>query len=167
VELTVRYTGSWFRPDVVLLAVYSCFFGLGLWYAALPFLRSPHLFGTGAAILPALLVLIVAFMVFSTARSLITVGRFRLQIDAHSVSYRRMFRESTYTHDQIGVLRWEPRQRRTPDYLVFKNPGGDALFSILGSLLSTTQLHQISEALHKPVLDLPDVGKSGQRYRSE
>jgi len=38
---------------------------------------------------------------------------------------------------------------------LFKDQYGDVLFSVLGSLLSQAQLHEISEALHTPILDLP------------
>jgi hypothetical protein len=105
-------------------------------------------------------VFIVAVFVFSTARLLITILRFRLQIDAHSVTYRGMFRESSYPRAQIGVLRWDPGggsgRNQQPSYLLFKDNEGDGVFSILGSLLSSAQLQEISQAMHRPILDLPE-----------
>jgi hypothetical protein len=157
--LTVRYSGSWFRPDVALYALFGCVLAAALWYTAQPFLRSPHIAASSAIIIPGLLVVLVGYFVFSAVQLLITIRRFQLRFDQHEVSYRRMFRESTYPRAQIAVLRWDPGnvgRGTNPGYLLFKNPEGDTQFRILGSLLSREQLKDISQALAKPILDLPE-----------
>jgi hypothetical protein len=168
--LTVRYTGTWFRADVALYALLSCLIAAAFWYAAQPFLRSPHIAASGAVLIPGFLLLLVAFLVFSTARLVITIVRFRLQIDPNTVIYRGPVRESRYPHTEIDVLRWDPGmatgRNSKPSYLLFKDREGDVLFRVLGSLLSRAQLEEISRVMHKPILDLPTDDKSGERYRS-
>jgi hypothetical protein len=115
-----------------------------------------HSFAIGPAIVNALLWLIPAYLFALAARTLITIFRFRLEIDPDAVSYRGMFRESTYPRAKMGVLRWTPGlTTRTPPYVAFKDLRGDVLFSVLGSLLSAAQLQEISSAMHRSIEDLP------------
>ena len=159
--MTIRYTGTWLRVDILLTAFVGCIFGAALWYGAALYFGSPHAHPPAATLLVLAVVplLIAGYLVFAVARSITTIVRFRLQIDSKTVSYRGAVRESTYPHAQIDVLRWDPGfsygRNNKPSYLLFKDQYGDVLFSVLGSLLSQAQLHEISEALHTPILDLP------------
>ena len=79
--LIIRYGGSWFTTDILVIALLACIFAAALAWASLVY-WSHHSFAALPAIVVAVLWLLFAGYPFVlAARALISIPRFRLQID--------------------------------------------------------------------------------------
>jgi hypothetical protein len=143
--LTIRYTGSWLK----LFSIGPGIFGLlisallvQLWFdPQQPMNRG---FFWWAWILP-------FFFLAFTASDLAAKGRFRLTIDGQTVTYRGIFRESTWARAWIARLSWAPAARHTPGSLRFYDANDEMLMSIDPKLLSEAQLTEISSFMNMPI----------------
>lgn len=158
--LIIRYGGSWFRIDILVIALIACVFAAALAVASIQY-WSHHSFAVLPAVVFAVLWLLFAgYPFFLAAQALISIPRFRLQIDKDAVSYRRVLRDSAFPRAQFGVVHWFPGvtfgRQQQPPFLWFYAKDGGVLFKVNASWLNSEQMHEISRALHTPIEDLPD-----------
>ncbi len=143
--LTIRYTGSWLKffsigPGIFGLLITALL--VQLWFNPQPNMNRAFFFW--AWILPFI------FLVF-TASDLAAKGRFRLTIDADSVKYRGIFRESTWPRARIASLGWTPAARHTSGSVQFYDTNYTILLTIDPTLLSTDQIAEISRVMDMPI----------------
>jgi hypothetical protein len=158
--LIIRYGGSWFRTDILIIALLGCVFAAALAWASLAYWGHHSFALLPAAVFAVFWLVFPGYVFFIAAQALISIRRFRLQIDKDAVIYRRMFRDSAFHRAQMGAVHWFPGVltgvQQQPPFLWFYANDGGVLFKVNASWLSVEQTHEISRALHTPIEDLPE-----------
>jgi len=149
--LTVRYTGSWLRFDIMGSIALGCV----LSYAMVRVTENPTP-GVWGPLLIGLWAFAVIWFVFAGEAS-IAVRRFRLHIGPDLISCRGAFGEKSYPREQVVRLATSPRTRASPGSLLFCNSAMRILLSVDLSLLSADQEAEISRFLNAPI-ERPGAG---------